>query len=319
MKSTKFINDYRWSRIARITLFLSILLLPCITLTNCTSKKTEAKPARDIFKHPDIPVMITDTKDQADFYITHYWDGFPFADTAAYASVPDKMEPYLLDYLIVLPRVSRDVMTASLGRMIDSTLTFDGSFWYFTGVLSKYLYDPNSPFRNEELYADFIDHIIASDKLNETEKTAFRYELKEINKNRMGSIAADFRYVRSDGRQDRMHSIHSEYTLIFFYNPDCPDCARVKAELQASPVISMLLDEGRLALLAVYPDEDLAAWRNYSESIPAGWINSHTASQEVKESLYSLRAIPSLYLLDKDKRVLLRDATLEAIEQRLLI
>ena len=36
-----------------------------------------------------------------------------------------------------------------------------------------------------------------------------------------------------------------------------------------------------------------------------------------QKSLYDLKAIPTLYLLDKDKTVLLKDATAEEIEEYL--
>ena len=42
-------------------------------------------------------------------------------------------------------------------------------------------------------------------------------------------------------------------------------------------------------------------------------------SQSKEKQLYDLKAIPTLYLLNKEKTVLLKDATTQAIEEYLMI
>ena len=43
--------------------------------------------------------------------------------------------------------------------------------------------------------------------------------------------------------------------------------------------------------------------------VPSSWINAYDAGARIsKEELYDLKAIPSMYLLDRDKRVLAKDA-----------
>ena len=72
---------------------------------------------------------------------------------------------------------------------------------------------------------------------------------------------------------------------------------------------------GKLKILAFYPDEDTQAWKAREAVIPPGWINARDASAGlvVKGELYAIRAIPSLYLLDGRKRVLLKDAPAEQV------
>lgn len=48
--------------------------------------------------------------------------------------------------------------------------------------------------------------------------------------------------------------------------------------------------------------------------MPANWINGFDSNQEIaNEELYDLKAMPTLYLLDKGKKVLLKDADLDEI------
>ena len=75
-------------------------------------------------------------------------------------------------------------------------------------------------------------------------------------------------------------------------------------------MLSDFIAQGRLKVLALYPDEDLAAWRDYRSNMPASWINAYDKGCVIREkSTYNLSAIPALYLLDRDKRVLVKDAT----------
>ena len=69
----------------------------------------------------------------------------------------------------------------------------------------------------------------------------------------------------------------------------------------------------------MYTDEDIETWEKYRPSMPALWLNGYDASFTIRgNNLYDLRAIPSLYLLDKDKRVIIKDAMPYQIEERLL-
>ena len=70
---------------------------------------------------------------------------------------------------------------------------------YFVGLFEKYLYDPNSPMRNEELYIPALEAMIASERLGEADKVRARYRLELARRNRPGTPATDFRYRRERG------------------------------------------------------------------------------------------------------------------------
>ena len=73
-----------------------------------------------------------------------------------------------------------------------------------------------------------------------------------------------------------------------------------------------------LKVLSVYPDEDMKAWKEYFPTLPTHWLNGYDASQQIKnEELYDLRAIPTLYLIDRKKFVILKDAPFGEIEHYL--
>ena len=79
--------------------------------------------------------------------------------------------------------------------------------------------------------------------------------------------------------------------------------------LKGEPRISQMIASGRLAVLNIYIDEDLEAWRSYMPIYPDEWYNGFDPDFIIRnQELYNVRAIPSLYLLDAEKKVLLKDA-----------
>ena len=146
------------------------------------------------------------------------------------------------------------------------------------------------------------------------QRASFARRLAE--KNRPGMKAADFVYTLASGKQARMYGLKAEYTLLFFYNPDCHTCADVKQAMQRSLLLKDMVSGGRMKVLTVYPDEDVALWRNRLGEMSEEWINGYDKGQILThETLYDLSSIPSFYLLDKDKKVLLKDADWRQVMQ----
>ena len=51
---------------------------------------------------------------------------------------------------------------------------------------------------------------------------------------------------------------------------------------------------------------------------PKEWLNGYDAAHILRQDqLYCIRAIPSLYLLDAEKRILLKDAPLDRVQEAL--
>lgn len=299
------------------------LLLILTSYANALSQKVVALDTQQKFTLPSIPAMYVTPEERSSYLVTHYWDNYDFVDTTL-ISKPQITEQALVDFINILPYA----MNYSEG--VDSLLTrsLRGSqqmFDHFANLLEKYLYDPNSPMRNEEFYIPVLNHIIANQKLDEIYKIRPRYQLDMAMKNRPGDIAADFVYTRPNGQREKLSQLDAEYTILFFNNPSCFDCVRVKDYMAGSLMISKLLSKERnlvegqvsLAILAIYPDGDLIQWKK--TNYPKFMINGYDAGQKISNNkLYDLKAIPSLYLLNKEKRVVLKDVTIEQIESWLM-
>ena len=276
-------------------LFMGMLLGSC-------GSSIQAKPQNESVDNP--------TNNQT------YWDDYDFKNIALIHQ-PNITEQKFANFCVALSRMSEP----ERNRQVDTLLTrsLKGSkdmFANFMTLAEKYLYDPNSPYRDGELYLPFLQWTIHCNQIEDIWKERPRYQLKLVLENRVGTQAHDFHYITNGSTKGTLYNIKSEYTLIYFNNPECHDCGRVHGYLVASKVFTTMLQTGRLKLLALYPDEDLGSWTRHKDEYPSTWIAARYAKKSDRDS-YHLPAIPSLYLLDKNKKVLLKDATVEAVEEYL--
>lgn len=296
----------------------TILVIVALALVACGQKRAKdgdeqilSNGAATELSFPNIviPEMVP-IEERVKFLAEHYWDRFDFSDTT-FCNKPDITEQAYANYLDILRYVDPAVAQQSAAQLIKRAEVDSTMFDYFVMLSDKYLYDPNSPFRNDELLIPTLECIIASPLLDEDEKIRPQSQLNMAQKNRIGQKANDFRYTLHDGRTGHMYSIEADYLLIFINNPDCPACKEIREQIGASPMLSEMIERGVMKVLAIYPDEDITAWLNYRHNIPASWINGYDKQLRMRdEELYDLKAIPSLYLLDAEKRVMLKDCNL---------
>lgn len=300
---------------------LCILLLCSCKSGNATGQSNNDVPQDTLisFTLPAIPQMMTDPEQRAEFLVKHYWDSVNFADTNCIHH-PEIIEQAWSDYCNILNYVPLKTAQEAICKTIEQTTVDKKVFTYFTDLADKYLYDPNSPLRNEEFYIPVLQAMIASPILSDTEKIRPQARLELAQKNRIGTKALNFTYTLASGAQGTLYQLKADYILLFINNPGCQACSDMIEGLKNAPIVNQLLKEKKLILLSIYPDEELDDWKKHLDEFPKEWINGYDKTFAIKEQqLYDLKAIPTLYLLNKEKTVLLKDATAQAIEEYLIM
>ncbi len=293
-------------------LFIALFFVACgnrskgaasIALDAVTQTETEPR-----FTPPLPPAMMPEAQHKA-YMVEHYWDKFDFSDTTFIAKVD--RQHMLTAYAVYVAGYVTDSQAASaMNRLMQRASTSRRMFDYFLSLAEVVLHDPNSQYRSDEKYIPVLEAVLASPYYDEHERLPYQYDLQIAQQNRIGRKANDFTYTLASGRSDSMSNIKSDYLLIFISNPGCEMCREVREQIIASPMLSSMIERGRLKVLVIYPDEDLALWREHSKDYPASWINAYDKGMTItNQRLYDLKAIPALYLLDGEKRVMAKDCT----------
>ncbi|MPN29982.1 hypothetical protein SDC9_177439 [bioreactor metagenome] len=128
---------------------------------------------------------------------------------------------------------------------------------------------------------------------------------------------SDFTYKQKNGVQESLYKIKSDYIVLFFNNPDCENCGLAKEKIENSKILNNSLADRKLKVISIYPSKEIDNWSRLS--YPQTWINGYDYEGKIiGEGLYIIRKYPCIYLLDMDKKVLLKETTVEKIEQYLL-
>lgn len=292
---------------------LSILLLcVLVVMTSCGRRRKApasdaAAPQPAVFL-PAIPPSRLSAAEQQEWLRWHYWDRFNFSDTLFLTRVDSSQlfEAYAR-YVVLLG--GRPTDGAPMDSLMRRASTSRRMLDYFSKMAEVVLHDPNSPLRNDEFYIPVLEAQLRAPWYDEYERIAPQYDLQMARQNRLGQPANDFRYTLASGRSGTLYGLDAEYVLLFINNPGCAMCREIREAISSSPMLTEMIEHGRLQVLAIYPDEDLSEWRAYRDEMPASWINAYDKGCVIRnEMLYDLHAIPALYLLDRNKRVLVKDS-----------
>lgn len=311
--------------INKILAFAAILLLGLGCANNSGKKQSQEIKYRD-FPVPKMPSLYTDSASQTAYIAANLWSqylsGEGVTDSVAILGVPrDKMESQMAFWIkcldaIPLKEAQNDIdkLFTQIEQKQMQLGAEDHFFLRFTEMVCKYMYDPNSPMRDEDLFLPFVRRLAVSPLTEEDMRAGYEYQAKMCALNPRFSVAPDFAYTTAKGRRGTLHQIKSGVTLIFFSNPGCTACREILDAICSRQYLSRMISEGHFAVLNLYIDEELDKWYEYMTTYPTNWINAYEHKGTIRnDQIYDIRAIPSLYLLDEGKHIVMKDAPLEKL------
>lgn len=282
--------------------------------------KQDSGAAKAEFPFPAVPSMLTEPEARKNYLLLHYWDRFDFADTAL-VNRKEVTEQGLADQLALLSKeqATDSLVIQSVDHLCSGMERDAHARTVFMQLFSDYLYQTNSPYHNEQLYGVFLERMLKSDFLTPEEKSSLRFYLDLIRRNCPGDEATSFSYRLADGavRTLKKTPVRGDYLILVFYDPECSSCQEVLGRMMKNERLAQAAGSGKVTVLAVYTEGDEAAWRKSLQVMPREWIIGNDELEIKNGALYDIKAMPSFYLLDKKKRVLLKDASLDVILDRL--
>ena len=261
----------------------------------CVNSDWDTVAVQAQFPFPEIPATLTEAEARKAFLLTHYWDQFDFTDTTL-VNNRDVTEQGFVNFIALLldGTASEELVRESLKNWCKGFVGKDHARKVLTQTADSYLFNPNSPFYNEALYGLYLETML--DVLPQTDavRSSYQFKLELVRRNNPGDRATDFTYYLPDGTRCTLGTTptKNDRLLLVFYDPECESCHEVLQQMAADASLAEAVQSGQLSVLAVYTEVKTGA-------------------------LYDLKAMPSLYLLDGSKTVLLKDAAYEKIRTTL--
>lgn len=248
----------------------------------------------------------------------HYWDGVDFMDGRLVRTpiFENKLKNYLNNWVVP----DADSIIYEFNWMIALGRNDPEMFKYLIGYfVDNYMYP--KIMGQDKVFLHVYQRYIAGDKpvanwLNEKQIKTITERAYMIMANQLGTQAWDMVLPDTSGKNRTLYDVKADLTVVVFWDVHCGKCReevprldtlyRTKWEKQNVKVYAVMVNE-----------ESMKDWNSFINEHAPGWIHVHQpkAMRDEEEKagkpnfrqLYDMRSTPTLYLLDKDKRIVAKN------------
>lgn len=275
---------------------------------NSTTPPDSTSAAAPELALPVVPDSIRDIDTRLRFVIDRFWDSMDWNDTSAIDS-DSFMEQNLANFYQLLAMANDSAKTQGVKTLINAATVNPHAVERIADISERYLYSMDSPMYNPQSYLAFIEALMDSKATPETMRRRLAYNHKALMSNREGSKAADFTFQLPNGSNASLSGNVDRRTILMFYDSDCEVCARIEKMLGDSPAINGAIANGSLRIVAI--DTFTASkdeWAKKAAHLPTNWVVGYSPDGAIdSEEIYFIRTTPTIYLLDADMTVLIKD------------
>ncbi|GHU87827.1 hypothetical protein FACS1894155_01530 [Bacteroidia bacterium] len=263
------------------------------------------------------------TQDEAkeEFYYLkdHYFDNIDLLDKRFWYTsyFPQKIESYLQNQVEGIP----DSLANGATRLVAKTMKDTTCYQLMLSKLTNYALQSNI-MGMENVWAKLAEDYYLKG-LASWADTAFLSDIQsEYNKvryNRIGMKAKDLPLQDSLNRKVQLYNLGRKYTLLVFYEPSCGHCKK-EIPVFYDKLYKKYADKG-LDVACVYLLTDKKEWLGFvNEHHLRGthWYNLWDPNRtSYYWEFYNTATTPSIYVLDKDKKIIAKKLNDETLDQLL--
>jgi thiol-disulfide isomerase/thioredoxin len=246
------------------------------------------------------------------YYAAHYWDNFKLADarllrtpifhnkldswyTKVLLQHPDTLIKHG-DWLIEMTRGDKEMF-----RYAVQYITLQSERSQIMGHDAIFVHMVNKYYRSNQAYW-------VSPEVNEKMiKKASMLENLLLGKNPPEMLLVDtLGNLRSIGQTK------AEYTILYFWDPDCGHCRKETPDLLS--YYHSMRDKG-VEVIAICTSRERDKWISYIREYNLDWMNLYDGRSWTNfKDLYDIYSTPVLYILDKDKKVMAKRLSMEQLK-----
>jgi len=245
----------------------------------------------------------------------HLFDTFPWEDDRL-LQTPVLYNKFKTFAQYILPLHSEVTIPIVL-KVLNESKKNRNLYFAFFNYLEHEFGSVKSPYRDEPLYIAMLQDILNTPDIDDARRLRYEYELNLITKNLPGEQAIDFNILLDNGDTTHLYAIEAEYLLLYFQNPDCPTCSEFREKMKNMEVLYYAIASGKLKILTIYFEQNETLWRNFLKNKAfANWKHGWNYDLQISEKhLYDVRMIPTIMILDKNKKVIKKDIFPNELEE----
>lgn len=142
-------------------------------------------------------------------------------------------------------------------------------------------------------------------------KDDLKKQVDRIRPNLIGVKAHDLVMNSYKGVFVSLYDIEKDFTILYFWEPDCGHCA------EATPKLKALYDKVRnqgVEVFSVCTTGEKAKWEKYIEEYKLDWINGWDPERRTNFGYYyNVESTPMIYILDRNKTIIAKKLSVDDI------
>ncbi|MBL0881785.1 MAG: redoxin domain-containing protein [Chitinophagaceae bacterium] len=254
----------------------------------------------------------------------HFWDDVAFNDDRLLRT--PFFEPKLDDYFRYYVSPEPDSIIEEVKYILLSARTGKEIYPYLlTKFTNKYM---NPEFMGQDkVFVYLFENFYAKGDtmiLNPSSRKTVTERAYSLMANQLGKPAPVLNLTDTTGKMIPLYSLKSEFTVVAFWDPNCGHCKEEMPRLD-----SFYRSKWKALGVSIYGvniyENEVPAWKKFiAEKKLSGWTHAYQtkAAKDAEEragvpnyrQLYDIFKTPTLYLLDKDKRIIAKQLSLEQFD-----
>ena len=251
------------------------------------------------------------------YFKKHYFEKMYLSDPRMFRT------PYLFErtnyYTDKLTMRNPDSIAMSVDEILMELQGNETAFqYYLVHFLNKYA--KSKVVGHDGVYVHLADNYYAKGLAYWTEAEQLNKIIKNANELRptlLGKIAPDITLEDQAGTKINIHDIDAEYTVLYFWNPDCGHCK--KSTPKVIEFYNDYKDKGvKVATICGKTGREIGQCWEYIDKQEGMDILYNLADEFYKskfKSAYYVKTTPKIYVLDKDKKILSKGIGVEQLPE----
>jgi thiol-disulfide isomerase/thioredoxin len=283
-------------------------------------------------REPEIPRALQAQLTKADsvnaynYFKDHYWDGVNFWDgRLAYTTLfEEKLDKYFSQLVIPHP----DSVNKEIDWMLGyASINEEMTRFLLLKFVNRYLVQRYM--WEDAVFVHLFEKYFASKSyswLTDKGRKTITDRAYSLMANIMGTPASDIELPDTAGKMISLYSQTANYTIVCFWDPTCGHCKEVVPKLDSFYRAKWKAAGLKIYAVARETDGTKKDWFNFiNEHHLQEWANVYYSKADDKarvdagipsySQLYDVLTFPTLYLLDKDKRIVAKKLSYDQIDE----
>lgn len=246
----------------------------------------------------------------------HFFDHLNLADPRLLRS------PFLferVDYYVNKLQIQHpDTIAIAIDEVLEKMRPAEETFKYYLIHFLNF-YARSNIVGMDAVYVHIADKYYATGQApwtNEDQLKKIVENATELRPLLIGKIAPDVTLLDRNGKNVSLHSIESEYIVLYFWRYDCGHCKKTLPEMKA--FFEKFKDKGvkLVSVCAKFTEEVPDCWKYIDENELGEWLNLTDPFHRSKYmTVYSIKSTPQIYVLDRTKHILSKRIGAEQLEE----